>query len=154
MSQLLVSFSQPARAFFSTKNTLLSLASALLMSSSIVPFADAATIPVTTAIDDGLQGSLSWAIEQANNNSDAVNNIRIDTNVTLTNDMPLVNFNKSNKTTNIIGNGNTINGGGNRIFFVDNGVVNMDNLDLVGGAATGGTGGNASRSKGSGGGAG
>lgn len=114
---------------------------------------------VTTSLDDGTgqAGTLSAAINDANANGGGT--IEIDDNlvsrVDISGDMPLINFNDQNASTSIVGNGTTIDGGGqHRIFFVDAGQVDISDVTLTDGYAQGGDGGNASYNDGSGGGAG
>lgn len=114
---------------------------------------------VITGLDDGTgqPGTLSAAINSANANGGGT--IEIDDNfvnqVDITGDMPLINFNNPNASTTIVGNGATIDGGGqNRIFFADAGNVVLSDMTLVDGHAEGGDGGDAGFGDGSGGGGG
>ncbi|MGB8352958.1 MAG: hypothetical protein WCD79_03645, partial [Chthoniobacteraceae bacterium] len=99
---------------------------------------------MTSAIDDGSPGSLSWAITQAN--ADPGSTINLADNlgaITLAGALPII----TSAVTINGGAGDSISGNNQyRIFFVDTttpgAAVNINNVSLVNGVATGGAGAN------------
>lgn len=103
----------------------------------------AATYAVTSAADDGSEGTLRWAIEQANTDPGSTINIQDNLGtITFTSQTPLI---MAAVTING-GVGNTVSGNSqHRIFFIDtpdaSDVVNINNLTLADGRGKGGDGG-------------
>jgi autotransporter-associated beta strand protein len=98
----------------------------------------AATYTVTNGNNAGA-GSLRQALTDANAAGAGPHTINVDNsvnNINVTADLPWVNTNVT-----IEGNTTSINGNNHRLFFVNTGTVNLRNMDLTGGRAVGGQGG-------------
>ncbi len=93
---------------------------------------------------------LAAAIASANASTDAVNTITLTANITLSDDLPLLQA-QGGTTLIVNGAGFTIDGqGAHRIFFADSGNVQIENVTLANGHAQGGDGGDGSSAGGAG----
>lgn len=113
----------------------------ILAAAALTATAAGQTYNVTNTLDDGSAGSLRWAINQANGWTGAAT-INIQSGlgtIGITGPMPLLN-NAAGIT--VIGNNNTISGNDlYRPFFVQSGVLSLQDLTITNARAQGGTGG-------------